>query len=146
MFWVRWLNSLFERMILKRKNDVFSCLFFVELAISQRWSAIFYAKGAWGGKPIGRVRVNLIFLGMMKSVISQIYANPELQIQSMQQSKEPYDAKIIFETSDWTKIQTFDIDIKKESLVWMAENSTKIYLRNGSKLKVLKKNFSIFVF
>ena len=79
----------------------------------------------------------------MKSVISQIYANPELQIQSMQQSKEPYDAKIIFQTSDWTKIQTFDIDIKKESLVWMAENSTKIYLSNVSKLKVLKKNLLI---
>ena len=84
-----------------------------------------------------------IFLGMMKSVISQIYANPELQIQSMQRSKEPYDAKIIFETSDWTKIQTFDIDIKKESLVWMAENSTKIYLSNVSKLKVLNKNLLI---
>ena len=31
--------------------------FFVELAIIQRWSAIFCATSAWGGKPIGRVRV-----------------------------------------------------------------------------------------
>ena len=33
------------------------CLFFAELAMSQRWSALFCATGAWGGKPIGRVRV-----------------------------------------------------------------------------------------
>ena len=26
--------------------------------MSQRWSAILYATSAWGGKPIGRVRVN----------------------------------------------------------------------------------------
>ena len=32
-------------------------LFFAELAMSQRWSAIVRATGAWGGKPIGRVRV-----------------------------------------------------------------------------------------
>ena len=31
---------------------------FAELAMSQRWSAIFCATGAWGGKPFGRVRVN----------------------------------------------------------------------------------------
>ena len=34
--------------------------FFAKLAMSQRWSAIFCATGAWGGKPIGRVRVNII--------------------------------------------------------------------------------------
>ena len=34
-------------------------LFFAELAMSQRWSAIFCATGAWGGKPIGRLRVNI---------------------------------------------------------------------------------------
>ena len=33
-------------------------LFFAELAMSQYWSAIFCATSAWGGKPIGRVRVN----------------------------------------------------------------------------------------
>ena len=68
----------------------------------------------------------------MKSVISQIYANPELQIQSMQESLENYDAKKLFETSDSTKIQTFDIDFKKESLIWMGENATKLHLRKIS--------------
>ena len=72
MIWVRWFYSLFERMRLKRKRTMFihadqplitlfyikRCLFFVELAMSQRWSALFCATGAWGGKPIGRVRVN----------------------------------------------------------------------------------------
>ena len=71
MFWVRWFYSLFERMRLKRKRTMFihtnqplftsfyikRYLFFAELAMSQRWSAIFCATGAWGGKPIGRVRV-----------------------------------------------------------------------------------------
>ena len=71
MFWVRWFYSLFERMKLKRKKSMFMhtnwplitsfyikmYLFFDELAISQRWSAIFCASGAWGGIPIGRVRV-----------------------------------------------------------------------------------------
>ena len=32
-------------------------LFFAELAMSQRWSAIFCATGVWGGKTIRRVRV-----------------------------------------------------------------------------------------
>ena len=32
-------------------------IFFAEVAMSQRWSAIFCATGAWRGKPIGRVRV-----------------------------------------------------------------------------------------
>ena len=36
-------------------------LFIAELAMSQRWSVIFSATGAWGGKPIGRVRVNAKF-------------------------------------------------------------------------------------
>ena len=31
---------------------------FAELAMSQRWSAILCATGAWGGEPIGRVRVD----------------------------------------------------------------------------------------
>ena len=34
-------------------------LLFDELAISQRWSAVLCATGAWGGKPIGSVRVKL---------------------------------------------------------------------------------------
>ena len=34
--------------------------FFAELAMSQRWSAIFCATGVLGGKPIGRVRVKEI--------------------------------------------------------------------------------------
>ena len=34
-------------------------LFSAELAMSQRWSAIFCATGAWWGKPIGRVRVKV---------------------------------------------------------------------------------------
>ena len=34
-------------------------LFFAKIAMSQRWSAMFCATGAWGCKPIGRVRVNL---------------------------------------------------------------------------------------
>ena len=32
---------------------------FAESAMIQRWSAIFCATGAWGGKPIGRVRVKV---------------------------------------------------------------------------------------
>ena len=31
---------------------------FAELVMSQRWSALFYATGVWGGKPIGRVIVD----------------------------------------------------------------------------------------
>ena len=71
--WVRWFYSLFKRMRLERKRTMFiqtnqplitsfyikKVPIFAELAISQRWSAIFCATGAWGGKPIGRVRVNL---------------------------------------------------------------------------------------
>ena len=72
MFWVRWFYSLFDRLRLKRKKTMFiytnqpsitsfhikKYLFFAELAMSQPWSAIFRATGAWGGKPIGRLRVN----------------------------------------------------------------------------------------
>ena len=60
-FLVRWFYSLFERMRLKRKNDVNShlhafnhivlykrYLFFPDLAMSQCWSAIFCATGVWG--------------------------------------------------------------------------------------------------
>ena len=73
MFWVRWFYSLFEWMRLERKRKMFihtnqslitsfyikKLLIFAELAMSQRWSALFCATGAWGGKPIGRVRVKL---------------------------------------------------------------------------------------
>ena len=45
-------------MILYKKVPIF-----VELAMSQRWSAIFCATGVWGDKPIGCVRVNTAFLG-----------------------------------------------------------------------------------
>ena len=34
--------------------------------MSQRWSAIFCATGAWGGKPIGRVRVKIPIAGNRK--------------------------------------------------------------------------------
>ena len=74
MFWVRWFNSLFRRMRLKNKKmfihthqpfvRIFMLkkyLFFAELAISQRWSAIFCATGVWGVKPIGRVRMRNIY-------------------------------------------------------------------------------------
>ena len=58
MFWVRWFYSLFERMRLERKRTMFihtnqplitsfyikRCLFFAELAISQRWSALFWPR------------------------------------------------------------------------------------------------------
>ena len=59
MFWVRWFYSLFERMRLERKKTMFihthhsvekRYLFSTELAVSQRWSAIFCATGAWGLK------------------------------------------------------------------------------------------------
>ena len=36
-------------------------LFFDELAIGQRWSALFCATGVWGGKPIRRARVNFVY-------------------------------------------------------------------------------------
>ena len=63
MFWVRWFYNLFERMRLERKRTMFihtnqpliasfykkRYLFFDELTISQRWSAIFCATGVWGG-------------------------------------------------------------------------------------------------
>ena len=61
IFWVRWFYSLFERMRLKRKRRMLihtnkplvtfykkRYLFFAELAMSQRWSAIFCATGVWG--------------------------------------------------------------------------------------------------
>ena len=70
-FLVRWFYSLFERMRLKRKKRCLfrktnlqshhfiekRYLFFADLAMSQRWYAIFCATGAWGAKPIGRVTV-----------------------------------------------------------------------------------------
>ena len=34
-------------------------LVFAELAMSHRWSAIFFATGVWRGKPIERVRVKI---------------------------------------------------------------------------------------
>ena len=72
MFWVRWFYSLFERMRSERKRTMLihtnqplitsiyigRYLFFAELLMSQRWSAFFCATGAWGGKPIGCVRVH----------------------------------------------------------------------------------------
>ena len=72
MFWVRWFNSLFERMgsetkitiIIHTNQPLITSIYikeipiFAELAMSQRWSAIFCATSALGGKPIGRVRVN----------------------------------------------------------------------------------------
>ena len=62
IFWVRWFYSLFERMRLKRKRTMFihtnqplitsfyikRYLFFAELGMSQHWSAVFCAAGAWG--------------------------------------------------------------------------------------------------
>ena len=65
------VNSLFKRMGLKRKRAMFihtnqplikafyikRYSFSAELAMSQHWSVLFCATGAWGGKPIGRVRV-----------------------------------------------------------------------------------------
>ena len=76
MFWVRWFYSLFERMRLKRKRTMFihtnqplitsfyikKVPIFAELAMSQRWSAIFCAEGVWGGKSIGRVRGNFFWI------------------------------------------------------------------------------------
>ena len=60
---------------------------FAELALSQRWSAIFCATGVWGGKPIGRVRVELKFLSKIYQIklnrncptvfISQLILLPE---------------------------------------------------------------------
>ena len=42
---------------------------FAQLAMSQRWSAIFCATGAWGGKPIGRLRVKwLMGLRIMRKL------------------------------------------------------------------------------
>ena len=37
--------------------------------MSQRWSAIFCATGAWGGKPIGRVRVKIVYSETIKKFI-----------------------------------------------------------------------------
>ena len=75
MFWVRWFYNLFKRMRLKRKRTMFihtnkllitsfyikMYLFFAELAMSHRCSAIFCSTGVWGCKPIGRVRVNFVW-------------------------------------------------------------------------------------
>ena len=80
MFWVRWFYSLFERMRLKRKRTMFihtnlpliswfyikRYLFFAELAMSQRWSAVFCATGAWGGIPIGRLRFKVPHIEIRK--------------------------------------------------------------------------------
>ena len=84
--WVLYQDHVLSQMVLKlirtneireKKNLVYShqltfnhiilykkCTdFFDELAISKRWSAVFCATGAWGGKRIGRVRVNLQAVG-----------------------------------------------------------------------------------
>ena len=74
MFWIRWFIAYSNEWNWREKErclftltDLLShhvvwkiYLFFDELAISQR-SAVFCAAGAWGGKPIGRVRVNIIY-------------------------------------------------------------------------------------
>ena len=62
MFWVRWFYSLFERI-------------FAELAMSQRWSAIFCETGTWGGKPIGRVRVSVEFQNFLKRIRTGPYSS-----------------------------------------------------------------------
>ena len=49
-------------------------LFFAELAMSQRWSAIFCATGVWGGKPIGRERVKVSKIRLKQFVIWPIEA------------------------------------------------------------------------
>ena len=43
---------------------------FAELAMGQRWSANFCTTGAWEGKPIGRVRVNVIFSGIPMALVN----------------------------------------------------------------------------
>ena len=45
-------------------------LFFDEWAIYQRWSAVFCATGAWGGKPIGRVRGKQFFYTNLNFLIN----------------------------------------------------------------------------
>ena len=70
MFWLRWFSSLFERMRYKRKTMFFhtnhpiiisfylkKIPLFAELAMSERWSAIFCVTGAWGSKSIGRALI-----------------------------------------------------------------------------------------
>ena len=63
MFWVRWFYSLFERdwrkktMFIHTNHPLITSFYIkrepivAELAMSLRWSAIFCATGAWGGKP-----------------------------------------------------------------------------------------------
>ena len=83
MFWVRWFYSLFERMRLKRKklfihtNQPLITSFYIkkipifsDLAMSQRWFAIFCATAAWAGKPIGRVRVKVFLHQKISSKFS----------------------------------------------------------------------------
>ena len=47
---------------------------FTELAMSQRWSAIFCETGGWGAKPIGRARVNE-FLSQTHSSTAKFWFN-----------------------------------------------------------------------
>ena len=41
--------------------------------MSQRWSTLFCETGAWGGKPIGRVRVKTQFLLFWKHFVIQVW-------------------------------------------------------------------------
>ena len=60
MFWVRWFYSIFihTNQPLITSFYIKNVPFFAELAMSQRWSAIFCSTAVWGSKPIGRMRVN----------------------------------------------------------------------------------------
>ena len=62
----------------REKTMLKKYLFFAELARNKRWSAIFCATGVWGGKPIGRVRVNEIFKFMI--IIKYILAWKQRQL------------------------------------------------------------------
>ena len=83
-------------------------LFFAELAMSQGWSALLCATGAWGGKPIGRVRIKLIFLttnnlnlkwGKLKWIL-----NYEINIVTFFNSEKPRNG--LLESRSWS-IQPF---------------------------------------
>ena len=74
-------------------------LFFAELAMSQRWSAIFCATGVWGGKPIGRVRVKLqnhYRFSLLGSKFSWLWQN--LQVISI--NGPNFDVKLCIENED----------------------------------------------
>ena len=47
-------------------------LYFAELAMSQRWSAIICATGAWEGKSIERVRVKIIIFFEEKKTVCEV--------------------------------------------------------------------------